>query len=83
MNKVLVEVYVPLIDLSYEVFIPINKKVNNIIYLLSKGISELNEGLYPLSSGKELYSKQSGIKYKNDIYIKETDIRNGTLLILM
>ena len=29
-NKILIEVYVPLIELRYDVFIPINKKIKTL-----------------------------------------------------
>ena len=40
-NKVLVELIVPQIDEKYNVYIPINKKIGNVIVLLNKAISEL------------------------------------------
>ena len=37
--KVLVEVYVPELDVSYDLFIPANKKVGNVVLLLVKAIN--------------------------------------------
>ena len=34
MDKVLVSIYVPSIEQEYNVYLPINKKIGNIIYLI-------------------------------------------------
>ena len=45
--KVLVEVYVPELDIKYNLFIPSSKKIGNVILNLVKAISELTQGAYP------------------------------------
>ena len=40
-NKILVELMVPELEVSYDVFIPVTKRVGNLIALLVKAISEL------------------------------------------
>ena len=34
-NKVLVELIVPVLEVSYDIYVPINRKVGNLIILLS------------------------------------------------
>ena len=82
-NKILVIVYVPLIDESYDVFVPVNKKVGVIKKLLEKTIGEMKFSDYSENSKFLLYNKDTNINYNNDIYIKNTDIRNGTKLVLL
>ena len=43
MNKVLVNIFFPKIDKKYDVWIPLNKRIYNIIELLLKGVNELND----------------------------------------
>ena len=43
MNKILVEIYIPIIEEKYDVWLPKNKKIYNIIELLLKGIYELSK----------------------------------------
>lgn len=83
MNKVLITVFVPKIDKTYELFIPINKTVGNVINLLSKAIFELSLGVYNAGDDATVFNKITGNKYDNNIIIKDTDIRNGTELILL
>jgi len=82
-NKVLIELIVPEIDKKYMLFIPINKKVGNIIGLLNKSIQELSNGLYFGDNKTALYDKETGEKYSINELVRNTKIRNGSILILM
>lgn len=82
-NKVLVELIVPQIDQSFNLYIPINKKIGNVIVLISKAITDLTNGVYIGSNKTFLYDSVTGDKYNiNDLVIK-TNIRNGSVLVLM
>ncbi len=82
-NKVLVEVLVPHLDKIYEVFIPVNRKVGNVIGLLMRSISELSEGTFVEDKNIFLYNAETSIKYEPNQLVKDTDIRNGTRLVLI
>ena len=76
-NKVLVEVIVPEIEAVYDIYLPINKRIGNIIMLLNKTVSELTNGY------TALYNKDTSVKYNPSSLVYDTDIRNGTSLILL
>ena len=82
-EKILVIVYVPLLEESYNIFVPVSKKVGVIKKLLEKTVGELKYPEYSQNSKFLLYNKDSNINYNNDVYIKNTDIRNGTKLVLL
>lgn len=82
-NKVLVELVVPVLEESYDVFIPINKKVGNVIGLISKLVSDMSGGYFVANNRNSLYSGDTGDKYPIDVLVLNTDIRNGSKLILM
>ncbi len=82
-NKVFVKLIVPEIDKTYDVYLPINKKIGNIINLLNQAISEMTNKEMPLSKSYSLYNKKTGEKYLSDILLYNTNIRNGTNLILI
>ena len=82
-NKVLVILTVPDLDDSYDVFIPINRKIGNIIELLNKSLNELTKGVYVGGKQQNLYNKYTGARYNNNLLVIETDIRNGTHRILI
>ncbi len=80
MNKVLINLYIPAIEKEYDVWIPINKKIYNIIILLIKGIKDenFNPQNMPL-----LYNKSTGECYDINLSVQETDIKNATEIILI
>lgn len=82
-NKVLVNLVIPEIEQSYDVYLPVNKKIGNIIYLLIKSVHELSNNIYPLNETAVLYNVDTCEKYSSDILLANTDIRNGTKLVLI
>ena len=82
-NKVLVNINVPEIDKNFDVYLPINKKIGNIIILLNKLINELTDGEFTLSKDNRLYNLTTKELYTSDILLANTNIRNGTLLVLL
>ena len=47
-NKVFIIVEVPLIEQKYEVYVPVGKQLFKVAKILSKAISELSGGHYPV-----------------------------------
>lgn len=82
MNKVFIIVQVPLIEQKYEVYIPIGKKIHKVTSILAKAVSELSGGHYPIKEAT-LYNKVTGKPYNINMTVKDTDIRNGTEVILI
>ena len=79
-NKVLVELIVPEIDRKFSVFLPINKKIGNIILLLNRAINEIDPNHTKISNS--LYNQDSARKYDIDQLLYDTDIRSGVSLVL-
>ena len=84
MNKYLVTIIVPTLEMNFEMYIPNNKKVGTIKTYISKSINELTSGQYNKdTSSIMLIDRVSGKEYLNNLYIKDTEIKNGTKLIFM
>ncbi len=82
-NKVLIELVVPVLEVRYDVYIPVNKKIGNVIILLSKVVSDLSMGYFKENDCNMLYDGDTGEKYGVDVLVRNTNIRNGSRLILM
>ena len=82
-NTVIVEILVPEIEETYTVFLPINKKIGNILVLITKAINDLSNGNYELTNQNALYNRATGEKYSLNSILRETDIRNGSKLVLL
>jgi len=83
MDKILVKVYVPMIEKIYDIWIPSHKRIYNVVYLLIKAINELNDGTYRPTKMPMLYDKITGEIYDVNVSIKESTIRSGTELVLL
>lgn len=83
MNKILVKLYVPAIEMQYDVWLPINRKIYNIIVLMVKAINELCGGEYKPSSMPMIYDKNAAKMYDINLSVKANEIKNGTEIILI
>lgn len=82
-NKILIEVIVPSIEARYDLYIPINRRIGNLITLLNKTIQEMSEDCFIGDNHTALYNRDTNQKYNPNDLIYNTDIRNGTSLILL
>ena len=82
-NKYLVELFVPTISKIYNVYLPINRRVGNVIELLNKSLTELAKGEYRGNNKTSLYDRESGEKLDNNMLIRDTIIENGSGIIII
>ena len=82
-DKVLVILYVPLIEKKYEVFLPISHRVDEILVLVSKAVKEISNDNYTFRNDERLYNRITGQEYKFTDLIKNTNIRNGSQLVFI
>ena len=82
-NKILIELESPLIEKKYDLFIPINKKVGTIKKLIESSLVELTENAYEIREDTNLYSKETGKVYDVQLLVKDTDLKNGSRVILL
>ena len=82
-NKIIIEVYVPQLETAYDVFIPINLTINDIIKLINKSISDLTGGNFIFNNQMRLYNRDTGLEvdYKN--IVKDSGLKNGSKVILI
>lgn len=83
MNKILIKVYVPEIEEIYDIWVPLNRKIYTVIKLLIKAIYDLSGGYYKPREIPNLYNKITARAYEMNKNVKESDIKNGTEVILL
>ena len=83
MNKILVNLNVPTIERKYNLWIPDNSKIQDIVELMVKGINELNDGQYEPKTMPLLYDKKTGKVYDLNLTVESANIKNGTEIILI
>ncbi len=83
-DKLLIKVVVPIADLSYDTYLPINKKIGTIKKYLLNAIIEETEGYYNNSFDKvKLLDQETGKEYENDTFLYQSGIQNGSTIVLI
>ena len=82
-NKILIGLSIPLIEKNYDVYIPINKKIGTIKRLIEEGLIELTDNSYVIKEDSNFYSKETGQIYDVNKSVRETDLKNGSRIILI
>ncbi len=82
-NKVLVKIIISELDVSYDVFIPVNELIWKIKKLLVKSLSDVTGVVLDPQKDYLLINKDNGTIYNNNDLVIDTDIRNTTELLLI
>lgn len=82
MNKLLISIEVPSIEQNYDLFIPINKKMGTIKKYVIKSIHELSGGILAVKTYL-FFDIDTGAKYPNNVYVKDSGIKNGARIMMV
>ncbi len=84
MNKYLVTIVVPVIEVKYDLYIPINKKVGTIKKNILESLVELSNNTYNKQLNEvRLINRYTGKEIENNMYVKDSGIKNGSKLIII
>lgn len=82
-NKQLIKLYVPQLDESYDIFIPVNQIMWKINGMIVKCMYNIEKIPYDNSLSYYLMNKTTGKVYNNNELVINTDIINGTEMVLI
>ncbi len=82
-DKVLVDVYVPSIDKSYNIYLPLFSKFSEIEPLISKAIMDLSDGNYNEGNNPIICNRETGESLDKTKTVYDLKIDNGTRLMLL
>ncbi len=82
-NKVLIKLFVPELDITYDVFIPVNEVVWKIKKMLVKSIADLSGIELDINDNYVIFNKIDEYVYNNNEIIIDTNIRNGSEIVLI
>ena len=80
-NKVLIKLLIPELNTSYDVFIPINIRIGTAIKLLNEILKELIGGDFIDNNSRCFYNSEDASKYSINSLIRDTNIRNGSVVV--
>ena len=83
MNKILVEIYLPATNSSYDVYIPLKIKLFEVLTLVSSSLTELSKGYFIASDDVVICDKEKGTILDINLSAEELGLQNGSKLMLI
>lgn len=83
MDKVLVEIYIPIIEKSFDVFISKELSIAQVISLLNEVLFSLKIDYEITQQSMVLCERETGIIYDSEQVVYGTRIKNGSRLMLI
>ena len=83
MDKVLVEIFLPAANASYDVRIPLHSRMSEILQMVSKLLGDLSAGKYLPADDSVLCDRDSGEVLNINLTAAESGLRNGSRLMLV
>ena len=83
MDKVLVEVYVPVLDRSFDIFIPLRSPMFEVLELIKKAVKEMSDGRFIANENTAICHRENGTIMNINLSVYELEIRNGSKLMLI
>ncbi len=80
--RVYIMLEIPILDKKYELLVPIDRRIHDLVDILKINIPELKENYYQ-NKTPNLYNKTSGELYDMNQLIKNSNIKTGTRLLLI
>ena len=81
-NKVNVDLIVPSLGERYNLFIPVNKSVGEVIQIINNCLNDIS-GYFPENNKLSLLYVVKNKFYDYELLIIDTDIENGSVLALL
>lgn len=82
-NKLLINVIVPSIEKSFNIYIPIGKKIGTVKKYILKSIVELSEGYFSEIDKIFFIDRDSSVELNNNVYVKDSEIKNGSKIVVL
>lgn len=83
MDKVLVNVFVPMLNTSYDMFIPLTSQMHEVLMLIKKAVNELSDGRFIANDNTAICHRDNGGILDINLSVYELGIHNGSRLMLI
>ena len=83
MNKNLIELHIPAIDEHFDIFVPVDVSIKELIEIIASGVSEITDGKYIASKCEQLCLKEPIGILNPALTLQDYGIKNGMRLYLI
>ena len=82
-NKALVEISVPAATEKYDVYIPLESKMGEVVKMVASVLSDLSDGKYKATDDAILCDAETGTIFNINMEVAELGIKTGSRLMLI
>lgn len=83
MSKILVEIYIPAAEKTYDLFIPTHLMMYNVLKMLCKLSTEMCDGLFVADDNTVICNRTDGTILNINLSVRELALKNGAKLMLI
>ncbi|MBD8026909.1 EsaB/YukD family protein [Ureibacillus sp. 179-F W5.1 NHS] len=83
MNKVLVEIFLPASNRSFDVYLPLESRLSEVLPVVSALITDLSGGTFKANNETILCDFETSIIFNINMTVSELGIQNGSKLMLI
>ena len=80
--RVYITLDIPILDEKYELLVPIDRRIHDLVDILKENIKGLKDNYYK-DKTPNIFNKSSGELYDMNLIIKDSNIKTGTRLLLL
>jgi len=82
-NKILVEISVPAAAQKFDVYIPLESRMSEVVRMVAGALSDLSDGKYKATNDAILCDAETGSIFNVNIEVAELGLKNGSHLMLI
>ena len=83
MDKILIEVYAPILGKTFDIFIPQECQMFEILDLIKKAVADMSDGTFAANDSTALCNRSDGTILNINLSAYELGLHNGLKLILI
>lgn len=82
-HKALVEISLPAAGQKYDVYIPLESRMSEVVKMVAGALSDLSDGKYKATEDAILCDAETGIIFNINMEVAELGIKTGSHLMLI
>ena len=82
-NKALVEITIPASGQKYDVYVPLDSKMSDVVKMVANALSDLSDGSFKATDEAILCDAETGIIFNVNMEVAELGIKTGSRLMLI
>ena len=82
MDKIFIDLFIPALDKSYNIELPINLEMKYVVEKIQDALIELTDGSYISKIDVSLFDKNTGCLINLNNIVKYSGLKNGSSILL-